>query len=205
MYKIRAPLFAGISAGLMVGIGCGVFVSCENKVVGAVLFAVALLAVCFCGLNLYTGKIGFMAYSHTKQEFITLFLGLVTNIVAIVGFCLLMSFAVPSMEISAKTIAVAKLGQPWIATLIRGFFCGILMFLAVYIWRNSKNTLGILFAIPVFILSGYEHSIADAGYLAMAHADLWESVIYVLIVAVGNTLGSLTVAVLFGLSKEKED
>ena len=36
---------SGISAGIMVSIGGCVFLACESKVVGAVLFSVALLVI----------------------------------------------------------------------------------------------------------------------------------------------------------------
>ena len=48
----------GISAGLMVAIGCAIYLSCENKYVGACLFSIALLTVCFKEYSLFTGKIG---------------------------------------------------------------------------------------------------------------------------------------------------
>ena len=54
------PQFAGgIAAGLMVGIGGTVLLSCESAVVGAVMFTVALLSICFLGFYLFTGKISF--------------------------------------------------------------------------------------------------------------------------------------------------
>ena len=50
---------SGIASGVMVGIGGAVYMSCESRYVGAVLFSVALLSICCLGLYLYTGKIGF--------------------------------------------------------------------------------------------------------------------------------------------------
>ena len=49
---LRQALWGGIASGMMVGIGGTVYLSCENKVVGAVLFAVALLVICILGLYL---------------------------------------------------------------------------------------------------------------------------------------------------------
>ena len=45
-----------ILAGIAINIGCVIFLSIENKVIGAVLFAVGLLTVLAFGLNLFTGK-----------------------------------------------------------------------------------------------------------------------------------------------------
>ncbi len=44
----------------MIAIGGTIFLSAENKVVGASLFSIGLIAVCVYGFNLYTGKIGYL-------------------------------------------------------------------------------------------------------------------------------------------------
>ena len=52
-------LLGAVLAGLMIGVGGTVFLSCENKVAGALLFTVGLYVICTQGLNLYTGKVGY--------------------------------------------------------------------------------------------------------------------------------------------------
>ena len=47
----------GILAGISIAIGGTVFLSLENKVLGALFFTVGLFAVCTFGFNLYTGKV----------------------------------------------------------------------------------------------------------------------------------------------------
>ena len=49
---LRSAFWGGIVSGIMVGIGGTVYLSCENKVVGAVLFSVALLVICLLGFYL---------------------------------------------------------------------------------------------------------------------------------------------------------
>ena len=46
----------GILAGISIAIGGTVFLSLDNKVLGALFFTVGLFAVCTFGFNLYTGK-----------------------------------------------------------------------------------------------------------------------------------------------------
>jgi len=43
----------------MIAIGGTVFLSIENKVIGASLFSIGLFGVLIYNLNLYTGKIGY--------------------------------------------------------------------------------------------------------------------------------------------------
>ena len=47
----------GILAGISIAIGGTVFLSLENKVLGALFFTVGLFAVCTFGFNLFTGKV----------------------------------------------------------------------------------------------------------------------------------------------------
>ncbi len=202
----------GISAGLMVSIGCTVFLACENKVVGSILFTVALLVICFRGYSLYTGKIGFMPFSHTKEDFSVLLLGLLGNAIGMIVFGLLISVALPNLKEKAILLCTAKLTQTWYQTVIRGLFCGVLMFIAVYVYRENKSIVAIIFAIPAFILCGFEHSIADIGYFAIANMFSLEIVLFILLVVVGNTIGSMILPYLqiagqskAVASKEKQD
>lgn len=181
----------GISAGLMVSIGCAVFLACENKVVGAVLFTVALLVICFRGYSLYTGKIGFIPFSHKKEDFSVLLLGLLGNAIGMITFGLLISVALPNLKEKAIVICSAKLTQTWVQTIIRGLFCGVLMFIAVYVYKENKSIVAIIFAIPTFILCGFEHSVADIGYFAIANTFSFDVVLFIILVVIGNTIGSM--------------
>ena len=58
----------GVFAGILVSIGGTALLSCESSVIGAVLFSIALLVICYRGYSLYTGKIGYLILSHTKQD-----------------------------------------------------------------------------------------------------------------------------------------
>ena len=181
----------GVSAGLMVSIGCAVFLACENKVVGSILFTVALLVICFRGYSLYTGKIGFIPFSHKKEDFSVLLLGLLGNAIGMIVFGLLISVALPDLKENAIKICSAKLDLKWYQTIIRGLFCGVLMFIAVYVYKENKSIVAILFAIPTFILCGFEHSVADIGYFAVANMFSLKIVLFIILVVIGNTIGSM--------------
>lgn len=186
-----SKILNGVSAGLMVSIGCAVFLACENKVVGSILFTVALLVICFRGYSLYTGKIGFIPFSHKKEDFSVLLLGLLGNAIGMIVFGLLISVALPNLKEKAITICTAKLTQTWYQTIIRGLFCGVLMFIAVYVYKENKSIVAIIFAIPTFILCGFEHSVADIGYFAIANMFSLDIVLFILLVVIGNTIGSM--------------
>ena len=58
---LRRAALLSLPAGVFIGIGGTVFLSCENRYVGAVLFSVGLLAICCMGLFLFTGRVGYLA------------------------------------------------------------------------------------------------------------------------------------------------
>ena len=155
------------------------------------MFSVALLCICFKGFSLYTGRIGFLPWNFSKESLSDLLLGLLGNVLSTAAFGLALSYAVPALYAAAAPICEAKLTQPWWSALLRAFMCGVLMYLAVSVYKQNKSTLGIFFCIPVFILSGFEHSIANMFYFAAARIASWHSFGYIMLVILGNSLGSM--------------
>lgn len=185
---------SGIVAGALIAIGGTVFLSVEEKPIGALFFAVALLCICFKGYSLYTGRIGYIAHSHTRGDFSALFAGLLGNIVGAVLCGIIISFAIPAVNTAAVSACDAKIAQPLLSALCRGVFCGILMYFAVSIFKENKTPLAIVFCIPVFILCGFEHSIADIFYFTAARRADVAALLFLIVVIIGNSIGSLLTA-----------
>ena len=188
---LKKNILNGVSAGLVIALGGSVFLACENRYVGAVLFSVALLCICFKGYSLYTGKVGYIPEAHGKDEWSVLLLGLLGNLIGTYISGVAVRYAIPAIGETALTICTAKLTQTAVSTLIRGIFCGLLMYLAVSIYRDNKTPLGILFCIPVFILSGFEHSIADMFYFAASGIVSWKAFGFIWLVILGNSIGGM--------------
>ena len=188
---IIGRIINGFLAGLMVSIGGVVFLSAPDKTVGAILFAIALLVIVYKGYSLFTGKIGYMVESHTKDDLSVLLLGLLGNALGTTLIGIMMRYILPNIAITAETICNAKLSQSFIQTLVRAIFCGILMYLAVSVYKENKTVTGLFFAIPVFILSGYEHSIANMFYFGASGIVSFKAFTYILIVILGNTIGGM--------------
>ena len=194
---------SGISAGIMVSIGGCVFLACENRIAGAVLFSVALLVICFKGFSLFTGKVGYIPEKHGREEVSALLLGLLGNLIGTVICGLLIKAALPGLGDSALAICTGKLTQTAYGTFVRGIFCGILMYSAVSIYRSSGSIAGIVFCIPVFILSGFEHSIADMFYFAVSGLVSAKAFGFIWIVIAGNSVGGMLLPLL-SLAGRKE-
>ena len=192
----------GLLAGILISIGGAVFLACDNKYCGAVLFSVALLCICALGYSLYTGKICYMADKYDKNAFSVLLLGLLGNLAATALCGLMIRYALPNIGEKALEACCGRLeGQTFPQTIIRAFFCGILIYLAVEIYRTQGKIFGIVFCIPVFILSGYEHSIADMFYFAASGIVSFDAFLFIMTVILGNTLGGLLIPVLKKLQK----
>ena len=182
---------SGIAAGLCISLGGAVFLSAENKVVGAVAFTIGLLSICYYGLSLYTGKVGYLFEKHDKEAFSVLFLGLLGNFIGTAVCGLIMRHILPAVAQKAESICAAKLEKDALSVFLLGAFCGVLVYIAVNLFRDKKTVLGILIGIPVFILSGFEHSIADMFYMAAAGEFSLRALVFILLVIAGNSVGAL--------------
>lgn len=201
--KILQQTANGIAAGLLITIGCCVYLACNDiKWVGAILFSVALLTICYKNYSLYTGRIGFILENANKDYFSALFLGLLGNVIATAVIGIAVQYAIPSLHTTALSMCEAKLTQVWWQTLIRGIMCGVLMYVAVSIYKEKKSIVGVLFAIPVFILSGFEHSIADMGYFAIGGVYSAKAFGFIWLVILGNSIGALILPLLSLVGKE---
>ena len=70
------------------------------------------------------------------------------------------------------------------------FSCGILIYLAVELYKKTKSFIPVIMCVMAFILSGAEHSIADAFYLGASQLSLVAFGKLGLII-LGNAAGSL--------------
>ena len=191
----------GIKAGIMIAIGGSVFLSCENRYIGAILFSVALLCICLKGYSLFTGKVGYLPENHSKEAVKILLCGLLGNIVSTILLGYAVSFANPALGEAAKVICEAKLSQEALQTFVRAFFCGVLMYMAVSTYREKGTLAGIFFCVPVFILSGFEHSIANMFYFGASGMINIDSIIYLAVVIAGNSVGGMAMPILNILGK----
>lgn len=199
MKRVLSKILSGIVAGILISIGGTICLALlgYDKVVGAILFTVALTTICYKGYALFTGKVGYIVESHTKDDFETLFLCLFGNLIGAVAFGYMIGFAMPSLSEVAYTACLARVENTILQALIKGILCGILMYVAVSVFReNNKNVLGIMLAIPTFILAGFEHSIADMFYFACGNLVSLDAFIFLVVVIIGNAVGGMLLPLL---------
>ena len=144
-----------------------------------------------------------MPEKHGREEFSVLLLGLLGNAIGTILGGYLIRAGLPALGDAAQQLCEAKLLQLPGQTFVRALFCGILMYLAVSIYRDQKNVIGILFCIPVFILSGFEHSIADIFYFAASGIVSMKAFGFLWMVILGNSVGGMLLPALQMLGGEK--
>lgn len=186
--KHLSGIHSGICAGILVSMGGCVYLGAESKTAGAILFGTALLVICNMGVSLYTGAIGFLP--DQPDTLLKTVLGLVGNILGAVIVGAAISLAMPGLAENAASAVTAKLCQTVFGTFVRACCCGILMYSAVWVYRRKQTPLGIIYCIPVFILSGFEHSIADMFYMAAGNRWDLSAAVYIAVVLIGNTVGA---------------
>ncbi|MCI6366098.1 MAG: formate/nitrite transporter family protein [Spirochaetia bacterium] len=201
-----------ILSGLMIAVGGTIYLSCIAKgwtPFGAVLFAAGLYTICVYGFNLYTGKVGYIACHFKDVNYIGLvILILVFNLITTYLLGIVCAYAFPAIVEPAKKIYEAKLAAPLLRLLITGIFCGLLMFLAVDTWKKG-SPFGCFIYIPVFIISGFDHSIANSFYNGVANgfADAFtmQNALVVITVVIGNAIGGMLVPMMTRVWKEAKN
>ena len=182
-------LIKSILAGIMISVGCVVNLSCDNKYIGAILFCIGLITILLFNFNLYTGKVCYIP-NNKPSYILQVLLILFGNILG----CIIMGVLFPITPIS---ICTTKLSYDLQTVLIKSIMCGLLIYIAVDSYKKYKTLLPTLFCIPIFILSGYIHVIADTFYFVSAQAFNTNTIIYILVAAIGNAFGGMIIPFLY--------
>lgn len=201
--SFRSIFFKGIAAGIMIGVGGIIYLMAENKVVGSFLFSFGLFTIIRYGFALYTGKVGYIPENRPGYiaEVLTTLAGNICGTALAAGLVLLTRIG-DKIHQSASAIMETKLGDSIESRFILGIFCGLLMYLAVQNARSCRETgadtslvFGTAIPVMIFILSGFNHSVADCFYYFAAYPTA-EGILYLCTVVLGNAVGGMLVPVL---------
>ena len=174
-----------IVAGMLIGIGVILNINIDNQYIRSMLFSFALLSIITLNLPLYTGKIGF--YQEFKTKLIIMIIG---NFLGVSIVVMMNTILNPGFHEQLKQISITKFNKEYIRMFLDGFFCGILMFVAV----KTKKEIITVFCIMSFILLGFEHCIADFPYI-ICNFNI-QNVCKFMFIVLGNSIGSITISLL---------
>lgn len=196
-------------AGIFIGIAGTVYLCSSNAVIGAFLFGFGLLTIVCFSLKLYTGAIGYLAaqgdnFYRYLYDLLLIWLGNLAGCAA-VGYAIRATRVLGGIEEKVAGIVRLKVLDSPASLLILSIFCGILMFTAVDAFRNEKlpsvcRPVMVFLCVMVFILSGFEHCIANMYYFSVADAWNGHTFMLILLMTLGNSIGGNLFAALVKLS-----
>ena len=195
MKKNIKMFLLAIGAGLAISIGGTVYLSVDNKIIGSLLFAVGLYAIVLNGLFLYTGKVGYLVDQSDKIEYLGLLaITWLGNLAGTwIGAVAVLNTRIQGIRENAVGICETKLADGPLSVFLLAIFCGILMYIAVDGFKEKENPLILFFCVSVFILSGFEHCIANMFYFSIAGAWSLKTIVYLIIMTLGNSLGGVLI------------
>lgn len=201
MEKIKSwagTFLLAVLAGISISIGCIIYLTQENHVVGSFLFSVGLMTICVFRWNLYTGKVAYISYRdpHKLLWIFMIWLGNLAGTLAASAAVLATRHAGRLRE-QVLNVVQPKLDDSYHSLFLLSVFCGILMYIAVEGFRSNPHPAGkylaIIFSVMVFILSGFEHCVANMFYFWLAGMT-GKSMICLVVMTLGNTVGGAGIA-----------
>ena len=201
MKTLRSAIFAGIYIGTA---GFGYLtagVQSFGSLFGSILFALGLLAIVGYKLKLFTGTAGFIK----RDEVGTLAIILIGNIIGcfLMGLITRVSPMSDAIQVAATNILNTRISTGVFGCGILAIGCGILMTTAVTFARQ-KNFIPLLLSVPLFIVCGFPHCVADAFYyLTIPNSWTVELIGIYLSTVLGNAIGCNLYRII--LTKEQYD
>lgn len=190
MFKlIRSSILAGIA------IGCGGFgflasgIQSEayGPLFGSILFCFGLMSVVAYKLALYTGTAGFIK----KNELGMLFLILGGNIVGCFVMGLVSRVSPMDIQDAAEKVLSLRIERGPLRCGLLGIPCGFMMTTAVTFARK-QHYIPLLLAVPLFIVCGFTHCVADAFYYSCVPFEfIKDHALQTLLVYISIVLGNL--------------
>lgn len=179
-----------ILAGALIALAGLIYLKTENKIVGSFLFSLGLCSVVVMNAKLYTGAIGYVnSWRFLGQAMIMLVFNLLT------AYALGLIFreiygVIPAMD--------SRLAKSRYEVFFDAIGCGACIYTGVELYKKTKSFFPVVLCIMSFILANFEHTVADALYLGISQTSgiNWTGVEYVILIAVGNSLGSLALRTL---------
>ena len=185
--------YSAILAGIFISLGCIIYTIIGGPL-GAFLFSFGLVAVLSYKASLFTGMIGYAEMD--SSDIIQILLTILGNLGGVALMVLLAG------------LAGLPLNQPDISLLYifpRSIMCGIMMYIMVEGIKNSQSDVKnlLLLGVPLFILSGMSHSIANMFYvLYFNYNNIIKEFLIIFISLVGNAIGAKIIRGLQKIAKE---
>ena len=191
MKEIIKLFSSSVLAGICIAMGGTVFIK-VGDLWGAVLFSFGLITVVHYALKLYTGTAGFFDF-RSLGGWGELFLIIFANAIGCGLLALLVGRTSPELIDTASSIVDKRIAAGSINCFLAAICCGFIMTTAVQFARKG-HFLPLLFGVPLFIMCGFTHSIADAFYFLCSKRFIFSDVIIngeIMLLWVSEIIGNL--------------
>ncbi len=223
--SILAGMFIALAGAISVYASYSISLPSVAKLVMGLLFPVGLILVILMKTELFTGNMLLIIPIIKKKIKINQLLNnwlwvYIGNFIGSIIVALVIYYAgnVEANDLlfnKFASISVTKTSLTFINAMILGIFCNILVCVAVYLAFINKDTISKIFCIfipiMVFIILGFEHSVANMFYLSMGYLTSEISICDALFnnllpVTIGNIIGGFLVGfyILYA-NKEKKN
>lgn len=186
---------SAILAGLCIGFGGTVYLSLDNKVLGALFFTVGLFCVCNFGLHLFTGKVCYVFQNDGKYaaSLVLVWLG---NLVGTGAAALAVRLSrISAISVKAASLCETKASDGFVSLFVLGILCNIFIYIGVDGFKSAPHDIGkylsLFFGVMVFIICGFEHCVADMFYIWLSDAWSTGMLLRLLVITAGNFVGGI--------------
>lgn len=200
---------SGILAGIAIAFGGVIFLSVENKMLGAFLFTVGLFSVCGFGFHLFTGKVCYV-FQNDREYALRLPVIWVGNLLGtgLVAGAAALTRSGAALSEKAAALAAVKNGDSLVSLFFLGLLCNIFIYIAVEGYGKLPHEVGkymaLVFGVMGFILCGTEHCVADMFYFWMGGAWSGRAVLSILVITAGNCAGGVILPLLRSYTGSKK-
>lgn len=188
-----------IFAGVVIGMAAIAYLICTIKssaIIGAIMFSFALLMIFMTELRLFTGSIALIPETPRKRLWV-LPVSFIGNLIGVLLIALVVHCSALESQIgeTATAVANAKLGNGLVSAFFTSILCGVCISFSVIAAKNATAqsippALFIAFPVVIFVVCGFEHSVANLAYFAFSSIPFtWEIVWFFALIILGNLLG----------------
>ena len=171
-------------AGILIALSATIFLTVGGTV-GALLFSIGLLTVLRFECKLFTGKAGLLVTGEISAiELIRIYLG---NFLGVAAWGTLLRLS--EVPLDASNVVVKRLEAALPQTLFLGICCGVLMYIAVSLYKTLP--LGTIMAVTAFVMLGAHHCIADMFYFVVSVGNFSVEKMFssLIVTTIGNVIG----------------
>lgn len=201
-------LLKGVLAGIAISFGGFLCIRtnaiASNTILGSFLFSFGLILICNFNFNLYTGKVCYLFDNKDKsliKRILDLLIMLGGNLIGTLFFANVLRLVMADNAINNKLMETlinsvnSKIDYELYQMIGLSFFCGMLVYIAVEGFKKIENNFGkyvvLMLAIGGFIVSGFEHSIANMFYYFLSGNYSFIAFVSLLLCVIGNSIGGL--------------